>query len=191
MRKAAAVLPVLLLASISVSTRGATAARPAEMRSPAPSLSLFTPAGPPETAAFSLAGGAGHSPAVEPPSIHLQEPGKPATPQGPPEVPAPKLAREAASPRLAVSIFMGRGGNDIFSTLHDQYTWKLLGRSLTVGVGLYREIPLSKGVGLLPYVGVIRASATLRPSDLYGNRRSFEYELTAFCVGLPLVIRFN
>jgi hypothetical protein len=140
MRKAAAVLPVLLLASISVSTQGAAAARAADNRSPARSLSLFTP---------------------------------------------------AASPRLAVSIFLGRGGNDIFSTLHDQYTWKLLGRSMTVGVGLYREIPLSKGVGLLPYVGVIRASATLRPSALYGNRESFEYGLTAFCVGLPLVLRFN
>ena len=37
----------------------------------------------------------------------------------------------------------------------------------------------------MPYVGVIRASATLSLAGLYGNRETLEYELTAFCVGLP------
>jgi hypothetical protein len=191
MRKAAAALSLLLLASISASARGRGAAASADHRGQAPALALFVAAVSPETPGFSLAGSAGHPRAAGPPSLDLQEPGPPAAAESLPEVPAPKVAREAAAPHLAVSVFLGRGGKDIFSMLHGQYTWRVLSRSMTVGVGLYREIPLAKGVGLLPYVGVIRASATLRPADLYGNRESYAYELTAFCVGLPLVIRFR
>jgi hypothetical protein len=189
MRKAAAV--VLVLASISAAAPGARAEGTAEPRvMPAP-LSLFARAGSPDRPGFSLAESVPPSLLPEAPGLDLQEPGEPAAIESAPKVPAPGLVGEAASPHLSVSVFLGRGESDVFASLHKRYTWKVLGPSMTVGVGLYREIPVCQGVGLLPYVGVIRASATLRPSDLYGNHESFQYELTAFCVGLPLVIRFN
>ena len=79
---------------------------------------------------------------------------------------------------------------DLFSTLHEQYAWRTKFKSLTLGAGIYRDIPIYKALRIQPYVGVVRTRALLRPSDLGGNSVSYEYRLTAFCVGLPLVCGF-
>ena len=62
---------------------------------------------------------------------------------------------------------------------------------MNMGAGLYKDIPLSKTVRLLPYMGVIRSTAMLRPVDFDGISPTYEYRLTVFCVGLPLVFGFN
>jgi hypothetical protein len=42
-------------------------------------------------------------------------------------------------------------------------------------------------------MGIIRSTAKLRPVDLGlgGASPAYEYRLTVFCVGLPLVFGFN
>ncbi len=188
MRKAAAVL--FILASISALTAGVLPEAASAHKSP--SSSLFALAGSPGMPGFSLAGSSGPSSQIGAPSLDLpQDPGDLAIAEKRPEVPAPVLKNDLAAPRLSVSFFIGPKGGDIFASLHKVYAWRPMSRSLTVGLGLYREIPIFKGIGLMPYVGVIRASATLSLAGLHGNRETFEYELTAFCVGLPLVLRFN
>jgi hypothetical protein len=91
---------------------------------------------------------------------------------------------------LSVSVFLGRANGDLFSTLHEQYAWRAKFKSLTLGAGIYRDIPIYKALRIQPYVGIVRTRALLRPSDLGGNGESYEYRLTAFCVGLPLVCGF-
>ena len=188
MRKAAAVL--FILASISALTAGVLPDAASERRGP--SSSLFALAGTPGMPGFSLAGSVSPSSQIGAPSLDLPpDPGDLAIAEKPPEVPAPALKNDLAAPRLSVSFFIGPKGGDVFASLHKVYAWKPMSRSLTVGLGLYREIPLFKGIGLMPYVGVIRASATLSLAGARGNRETFECDLTAFCVGLPLVVRFN
>jgi hypothetical protein len=188
MRKAAAVL--FILASISALTAGVLPDAASEHRGP--SSSPFALAGSPGLPGFSLAGSAGPSSQTGTPSLDLpQDPGDLAITEKRPEVSAPVLKNDPAASRLSVSFFIGPKGGDVFASLHKVYAWKPMSRSLTVGLGLYREIPLIKGIGLMPYVGIIRASATLSLAGLYGNRETFDCELTAFCVGLPLVVRFN
>jgi hypothetical protein len=188
MRKAAAVL--FILATISALTAGALPDAASERKGT--SSSLFAFAGSPEMPGFSLAGSAGPLFPIGAPSLDLpRDPGDLAIAEKRPEVPAPALKNDLAAPRLSVSFFIGAKGGDIFASLHRVYAWKPMSRSLTVGLGLYREIPIFKGIGLMPYVGIIRASATLSLAGLHGNRETFESELTAFCVGLPLVLRFN
>lgn len=192
MRKAAAVLSFLALASSSAWARDTSASGTAEHRGLAPSLSLYAPAGAPETSGFSLVRTAGSSFPLGAPSLDLpQDPGDLAIAEKPAGITASGLKGDAAAPRLSVSFFIGAKGGDIFASLHKVYAWKPMSRSLTVGLGLYREIPIFRGIGLLPYVGIIRASATLSLAGLHGNRETFGYELTAFCVGLPIVVRFN
>ncbi len=89
-----------------------------------------------------------------------------------------------------MSVFLGRANGDLFSTLHEQYAWRTKFKSLTLGAGIYRDIPIYKALRIQPYVGIVRTRALLRPSDLGGNSESYEYRLTAFCVGLPLVCGF-
>ncbi|HPW17794.1 MAG TPA: hypothetical protein PLP83_05380 [Candidatus Aminicenantes bacterium] len=144
-----------------------------------------------DAAVFSLAGSA-VAPFPARPRV-LALPCRPVPPVDarPLALPDPGLKSDPETPPVCVSFFIGPRSGDVFSALHKAYVWKPMSRSLTLGFGLYREIPVVHGVELLPYVGVIRASATLSLAGLNGNRRSLESDLTAFCVGLPLVIRFN
>jgi hypothetical protein len=144
-----------------------------------------------ETPGFSLAGSGNPVVSVEPMALDLHEIRQLVMAEKSPEVAAPGLKRDPSTAPLSLSVFMGRGNGDIFSALHEEYTWKAMFKSRTLGLGIYRDIPISKGIRLQPYVGIIRARATLRPSDLYGNFESFEYRLTMFCVGVPIVCRFN
>jgi hypothetical protein len=190
MRKAAAALMILLaLASISAMAQ----VSPPEPSSEHTSLpaSLFAQGGGPGAAGFSLAGSASPVSSIGLPSLDLQDRPEPLIAEKPLEVPAPGLKSDPDAPRLTVSFFIGPKGGDVFSSLHKAYAWKPMSRSLTLGLGLYREIPIHRGIGLLPYVGIIRASATLSLAGHNGNRDSIEYRLTAFCIGLPLVVRFN
>jgi hypothetical protein len=86
---------------------------------------------------------------------------------------------------------LGRANGDPFSSLHDQYAWRVKFKTMNLGAGIYKDIRLSKTVRLLPYMGVIRSMGTLRPSDPGGNGQTYEYRLTVFCIGLPLVFGFN
>jgi len=106
-----------------------------------------------------------------------------------PEIEASVKKDDSPAP-LSVSVFLGRANGDLFSTLHEQYAWRTKFKSLTLGAGIYRDIPIYKGLRIQPYVGIVRTRALLRPSDLGGNSESYEYRLTAFCVGLPLVCGF-
>lgn len=108
---------------------------------------------------------------------------------GVPEIEA-YVKNDGSPAPLSVSIFLGRANGDLFSTLHEQYAWRTKFKSLTLGAGIYRDIPIYKALRIQPYVGIVRTRALLRPSDLSGNSESFEYRLTAFCVGLPLVCGF-
>jgi hypothetical protein len=108
-----------------------------------------------------------------------------------PELDLPSLDVKPAAPVVSVSVFLGRGDGDLFASLHKDYAWRMTFKSMTLGLGIFREIPLAKGIGIQPYLGVIRSSATLRPSDRFGGRGAFEYRLTVLSVGLPLVLRFN
>jgi hypothetical protein len=107
-----------------------------------------------------------------------------------PGIPAPGFDKNGAPP-VSFSFFLGRANGDPFSSLHVQYAWRVKFRALNLGAGVYKEIPISKTVRVLPYFGIIRSSAILRPSDVFGNHEFYEYRLTVFCVGLPLVLRFN
>ena len=122
--------------------------------------------------------------ALDPHSI-----GRTITPGVIPEIEASIKKNDSPAP-LSVSVFLGRGNGDLFSTLHEQYAWRTKFKTLTLGAGIYRDIPIYKAIRIQPYMGVVRTRALLRPSDLNGNCESFEYRLTAFCVGLPLVYGF-
>ena len=150
------------------------------------------PTGATEPPAFTLA--LGHVPASTPgPSAGpvLRGPDASAVLEIGPEVVLPALELETTDPVVSLSVFLGREDDDLFASLHKEYAWKLTFKSMTLGLGIYRNIPITRTLGLQPYLGVIRSSATLRPSDLRGGRGSFEYRLTVLCVGLPLVLRFN
>jgi hypothetical protein len=148
-------------------------------------------AGSSETPGFSLAGSGDPFVSIGTVNLDRQDLGELATAEIGPEVASPGFKRDPSAPLVSVSVFLGRGNGDIFSTLHEEYVWKMKFKSMTLGVGIYRDIRISKGIRLQPYMGVIRASATLRPSDFYGNHESFEYRLTVFCIGIPLVCGFN
>lgn len=109
-----------------------------------------------------------------------------------PDLALPPLDVKPTAPVVSVSVFLGHGDGDLFASLHKDYAWRMTFKSMTLGLGFFREIPLARGIGIQPYLGVIRSSATLRPSDLFGGRGGyFEYRLTVLSVGLPLVLRFN
>ncbi len=101
------------------------------------------------------------------------------------------LVRRAAPPRVSLSIFMGRGNGDPFSTLHETYAWRAAFKTMNLGAGLYRDIAIAKGFRIRPYLGVIRSHAIVRPSYPYALESvSYENRLTAVCIGLPLVCGF-
>lgn len=103
---------------------------------------------------------------------------------------ADPVSRNDSARRVSLSFFMGRGHGDPFSTLHERYAWKTNFKTGNLGAGVYRDIPITKTIRIKPYVGVIRSSARLRPSSLYEDNVSYEYGLTAICIGLPLVCGF-
>jgi len=93
-------------------------------------------------------------------------------------------------PPVALSVFMGRKNGDVFSSLHEEYAWRMKFKSMTLGLGFYREIAVGERARILPYVGVIRSSLSLRPAGLASEQLLHEYQLTVLCFGLPLVIGF-
>lgn len=93
-------------------------------------------------------------------------------------------------PAVALSVFMGRKNGDVFSSLHEEYAWRMKFKSMTLGLGFYREFSVGKRAHILPYVGVIRSSLSLRPAGLASEQLLHEYQLTVLCFGLPLVIGF-
>jgi hypothetical protein len=106
-----------------------------------------------------------------------------------PEITA-SIVRKDSAP-ISLSFFLGRGNGDIFSSLHEQYAWRVKFKNLLMGAGIYRDIQISKGIRIQPYVGFIRSHAILRAAAFNGNIASYEYRLTAFCIGIPLVWGFN
>lgn len=78
------------------------------------------------------------------------------------ELSAPLVRRGAPAP-VSLSIFMGRANGDPFSSLHDQYAWRMTFKTMNLGAGLYKDIALSKTLRIQPYMGIIRSSAVLRP----------------------------
>jgi len=187
MRKAAVACAVLA----SVSALAAAGVLPGGSASEHRGPSAFILASLPDTLpGFTLAS-TGDLPAQAPTaSLDLLPPAAPAAPKIAPEVPAPGLDKNGAPP-VSLSFFLGRANGDPFSSLHVQYAWRVKFRALNLGAGVYKEIAISKTVRVLPYFGIIRSSAILRPSDVFGNHELYEYRLTVFCVGLPLVLRFN
>jgi hypothetical protein len=107
-----------------------------------------------------------------------------------PELAGPIVKKGVPAP-VSLSIFMGRGHGDLFSELHETYAWRTIFKSMNLGAGISRDISITRSIRVRPYVGVIRSSARLRPSYLYANAGSFEYRLTALCIGLPLVCVFD
>ncbi|MCU0244902.1 MAG: hypothetical protein MUE80_09385 [Acidobacteria bacterium] len=93
-------------------------------------------------------------------------------------------------PAVALSVFMGRKNGDVFSSLHEEYAWRMKFKSMTLGLGFYREIIVGERARILPYVGVIRSSLSLRPAGLASEQLLHEYQLTVLCFGLPLIIGF-
>jgi hypothetical protein len=93
-------------------------------------------------------------------------------------------------PPVALSVFMGHKNGDVFSSLHEEYAWRMKFKSMTLGLGFYREIVVGERARILPYVGVIRSSLSLRPAGLASEQLLHEYQLTVLCFGLPLVIGF-
>lgn len=185
MRKAVAVCLVLLcLGSLSASPEGTDRTAAGNRRGFA-----LADADGQDSPAFSLTGRAERIipvifAALDPHSI-----GGTMAPGLIPEIEASVTKDDPPAP-LSVSVFLGRANGDLFSTLHEQYAWRTKFKSLTLGAGIYRDIPIYKALRIQPYVGVVRTRALLRPSDLGGNSESYEYRLTAFCVGLPLVCGF-
>lgn len=153
---------------------------------------LAAPALPQESAAFTLASSRDPWTAPGLPARGgLVEAEVPATWELGPELALPSLDVKPPAPVVSLSVFLGRGDGDLFASLHKEYAWRMTFKSMTLGLGVFREIPLARGIGIQPYLGVIRSSATLRPSDRFGGRGAFEYRLTVLSVGLPLVLRFN
>ncbi len=190
MRKAGLVLGV----SVSILISALAAPVPVFAAGPsAPGLSGRQPAKQEDGAApvFTLALNRAPVPAAEASGLDLREPDGPLSIPIIPAVPGPALELDGEGHPLRLSVFLGRARDDIFSSLHEKYAWRLTFKSMTVGLGVYREFQLARGIGLQPYLGVIRSSATLRPSDLFVQGAVYEYRLTIFCVGLPLIIRFN
>ncbi len=108
-----------------------------------------------------------------------------------PEVPSPGVIRGSqGEPAVSWAFFRGKKNGDIFTSLHEEYAWRMKFKSMTLGLGFFRSIPLGKGFRIKPYVGVIRSSLSLRPAGLNATNELYEYQLTAFCFGLPLVFGF-
>ncbi len=108
-----------------------------------------------------------------------------------PEVPSPGVIRgRQGEPAVSWAVFRGKKNGDVFTSLHEEYAWRMKFKSMTLGLGFYRSIALGKGVRIKPYVGVIRSSLSLRPAGLNAANELYEYQLTAFCFGLPLVFGF-
>jgi hypothetical protein len=108
-----------------------------------------------------------------------------------PEVPSPGVIRGSqGEPAFSWAFFRGKKNGDIFTSLHEEYAWRMKFKSMTLGLGFFRSIPLGKGVRIKPYIGVIRSSLSLRPAGLNATNELYEYQLTAFCFGLPLVFGF-
>ncbi|HSA94552.1 MAG TPA: hypothetical protein VLJ16_00780 [Acidobacteriota bacterium] len=186
MRKAAAFCVVL--ASVSALAAGILpGGSAAEHRGPSGFVLAAAPDGVP---GFTLATYGDLPAPAAAVSLDRLPPAEPAAPTIAPAIPMPVLDKSGAAP-ISFSFFLGRANGDPFSSLHVQYAWRPNFRAMNLGAGIYKEIPISKTLRILPYFGVIRSSATLRPSDLTGNHALYEYRLTVFCVGLPLVVRFN
>lgn len=108
-----------------------------------------------------------------------------------PDVPAPGVIRvPSGEPAVSWAFFRGKKNGDIFTSLHEEYAWRMKFKSMTLGLGFFRSIPLGKSVRIKPYVGVIRSSLSLRPAGLNATNELYEYQLTAFCFGLPLIFGF-
>ncbi len=106
-----------------------------------------------------------------------------------PDFASPIVRKDAPAP-VSLSFFMGHANGDIFSSLHELYAWRVQFKSLTLGAGVYRDIPIAKAIRIQPYVGVICSQARLRTAGLSGDDRLFEYRSTILCLGLPLVCGF-
>jgi hypothetical protein len=114
-----------------------------------------------------------------------------AAPVKSPEVPAPGVIRSpSGEPAVSWAFFRGKKNGDIFTSLHEEYAWRMKFKSMTLGLGFFRSIPLGKGFRIKPYIGVIRSSLSLRPAGLNAANELYEYQLTAFCFGLPFVFGF-
>jgi len=100
------------------------------------------------------------------------------------------IAKKDAPAAVSLSFFMGHANGDIFSSLHEQYAWRVQFKSMTLGAGVYRDIPITKAIRIQPYVGIVRSQARLRTAGLSGINESFEYRLTTLCLGLPFVCGF-
>lgn len=108
-----------------------------------------------------------------------------------PEVPSPGVIRgDQGEPAVSWAVFRGKKNGDIFTSLHEEYAWRMKFKSMTLGLGFFRSIELGRGVRIKPYVGVIRSSLSLRPAGLNAANELYEYQLTAFCFGLPLIFGF-
>lgn len=161
-----------------------------------------------ETAGFTLAANAAKSvarpadtdrlmpfealigPARSLPNLGLPVRVGPAASLGAPEI-AVSFVKADSPALVTLSIFLGRGHGDPFSTLHERYAWRTNFKTGNRGAGIYKNITITRAVRIRPYVGVIKSSARLRPSYPYEGNPSYEYRLTAFCIGLPLVCSFN
>ena len=185
MRKAAAVCVVM--ASISALTAGVFPEAASERRSPS---GFVLASGPESAAGFTLASNNDPRTAAATVSLDRLPTAEPAAPKLAPRVPEPMAKNDSPAP-ISLSFYIGRDNGDPFSSLHYQYAWRVKFRAMNLGAGIYKEIPITRTIRLLPYFGIIRSSATLQPSDLFGNRELYRYRLTVFCVGLPLVLRFN
>jgi len=106
------------------------------------------------------------------------------------DIVVPVVRKDAPAAAVSLSLFMGQANGDIFSSLHEQYAWRARFKSMTLGAGLYRDIPITKAIRIQPYVGFIRSQARLRTAGRSGIDGSFEYRLTMLCLGLPLVCGF-
>ena len=96
-----------------------------------------------------------------------------AAPVKAPEVPAPGVIRgPSGEPAVSWAFFRGKKNGDIFTSLHEEYAWRMKFKSMTLGLGFFRSIPLGKSVRIKPYVGVIRSSLSLRPAGLNGRTSS-------------------
>jgi hypothetical protein len=185
MRKAAAVC--VALASISALMAGPLPWTAAEHRGP----SAFILADGPETVpGFTLA--PNRDPQVPAATLSLERlpPSETPTPKPASVIPAPLVSKDVMAP-ISLSFFIGRDNGDPFSSLHYQYAWRPNFRAMNLGLGIYKDIEITRTLRIRPYMGVIRSTATLHPSDLFGNHELYEYRLTVFCVGLPLALRFN